>query len=80
MTRPARIPSGAWPAQLDASMAAGFCGERSVEAFRSKCGKALPYPAPRRIEGIGDRWRTADLQAAIDRLHEAAPLDGVDLI
>ncbi|SFI36293.1 hypothetical protein [Albimonas pacifica] len=80
MSRPARIPSGAWPAQLDATLAAGFVGESSAEAFKRKCGDGKPYPAPRRISGVGDRWRTKDLEAAIDRLHDAGPLDGADLI
>lgn len=80
MPSPPRIPSGAWPCQLDAALAAGFVGERSVEAFRRKCGDGKPYPDPVRIAGVGDRWRTKDLEEAVDRLHDAAPLDAGDLI
>src|SRR6266576_2969388 len=33
MTRPAIIPAGSWPRRMSAGLAAGYCGEESVEAF-----------------------------------------------
>ncbi|MEL6218304.1 MAG: hypothetical protein AAFR79_07535 [Pseudomonadota bacterium] len=78
MTAPARIPLGSWPYQLDAAGAAGFVGEKSVEAFRRKLGTV--YPKPTRIAGLGDRWLRKDLESALDNLHGRAPVDGGDLL
>src|SRR5262249_761066 len=33
MPRPAIIPAGSWPRRMPAELAAGYCGEPTVEAF-----------------------------------------------
>jgi hypothetical protein len=33
MSRPSIIPAGSWPRRMSAPVAAGYCGEESVEAF-----------------------------------------------
>lgn len=78
MTVLAHIPMGSWPYQLDAAGAAGFVGEKSVEAFRRKLGTV--YPRPTRIAGLGDRWLRKDLETALDGLHGRAPVDAGDLL
>jgi hypothetical protein len=44
MSRPAVIPSGSWPRRMTAELAAGYCGEASVEAFLARVGKEYPKP------------------------------------
>lgn len=57
-----------WPRQMRAETAAEYCDEVSVEAFRRSCGKGKLYPAPKKVEGKGDRWLRDDLDAAIDAI------------
>jgi hypothetical protein len=63
MTRPAVIPSGSWPRRMSAELAAGYCGETSVEAFIARVGKE--YPKPRVQEGKRRLWLRDDLDRAI---------------
>ena len=63
MTRPAVIPVGSWPRRMCAEMAAGYCGEPSVEAFIARVGKE--YPQPRVNEGRRRLWLRDDLDQAI---------------
>lgn len=66
MTRPKRlseIPSGSWPRRMPAALAAGYCGETTVEAFLSRVGKE--YPWPRVKEGRRQLWLIDDLDKAI---------------
>jgi len=70
MTARARIQ--AWPRQMAAATAAAYVDESSVEAFRRACGEGKLYPAPKKVEGKGDRWLKDDLDAALDRIHGAA--------
>src|SRR5215510_4299429 len=63
MTRPAIIPLGSWPRRMCAELAAGYCGEPSVEAFLSRVGKE--YPHPRIKEGRRQLWLRDDLDRAI---------------
>jgi hypothetical protein len=63
MARPAMIPSGSWPRRMGAELAAGYCGEASVEAFLSRVGKE--YPRPRVADGRRRLWLRDDLDNAI---------------
>jgi hypothetical protein len=63
MTRPAVIPSGSWPRRMCAELAAGYCGEPSVEAFMARVGKE--YPRPRVHVGRRQLWLRDDLDQAI---------------
>ncbi len=63
MSRTPVIPVGCWPAMMRAEIAAGYVGERSVEAFLRKVGKV--YPRPRNISGRGRVWMKADLDRAL---------------
>jgi hypothetical protein len=60
MTRPAVIPSGIWPPRMPVEMAAGYCGERSAEAFLREV-RAGTYPAPRVKRGRKQIWWREDL-------------------
>jgi len=45
MRRFAIIPAGSWPRRMPAAIAAGYCGEPTVEAFLKRVG--IEYPQPR---------------------------------
>ena len=63
MSRPAIIPPGSWPRRMCAELAAGYCGESSVEAFMARVGDE--YPHPRVKEGRRQLWLRDDLDRAI---------------
>jgi hypothetical protein len=63
MTRPPIIPAGSWPRRMPAGLAAGYCGESSVEAFMSRVGKE--YPQPRVNDGRRRLWLRDDLDRVI---------------
>jgi hypothetical protein len=63
MTRPAVIPPGSWPRRMGAELAAGYCGESTVEAFIKRVGS--DYPQPRITEGRRRLWLRDDLDQAI---------------
>jgi hypothetical protein len=63
MARPAIIPSGSWPRRMPAELAAGYCGEPTVEAFIKRVGRE--YPPPRINDGRRKLWLRDDLDAAI---------------
>jgi hypothetical protein len=63
MSRPAVIPLGSWPRRMCAELAAGYCGEPTVEAFIARVGKE--YPRPRVQEGRRQLWLRDDLDQAI---------------
>jgi hypothetical protein len=63
MTRRAVIPIGSWPRRMCAELAAGYCGEPSVEAFIARVG--AEYPQPRVDEGRRRLWLRDDLDEAI---------------
>ena len=48
---------------MSAAMAAGYCGETTVEDFLKRVGK--DYPLPRVAEGRRRLWLIDDLDAAI---------------
>lgn len=60
---PAHIPAGSWPRRMPADMAAGYCGEKTAEAFLKRVGK--DYPLPRVAEGRRRLWLKDDLDKAI---------------
>jgi hypothetical protein len=74
MTRLALIPPGVWPPRMTAELAAGYCGERTVEAFNRRVGKDYPKP----IVKTGRRriWLKEDLDRAISG---RAPEDAADV-
>jgi hypothetical protein len=63
MSRPALIPAGSWPRRMCAELAAGYCGEPTVDAFMSRVG--AEYPRPRVNEGRRKLWLRDDLDQAI---------------
>jgi hypothetical protein len=63
MSRPAIIPPGSWPRRMGAELAAGYCGEPTVEAFLARVGRE--YPQPRINEGRRRLWLRDDLDASI---------------
>jgi hypothetical protein len=63
MVRLAVIPSGSWPRRMPAELAAGYCGEPTVEAFLARVGKE--YPQPRINQGHRRLWLKDDLDQAI---------------
>jgi hypothetical protein len=68
MSRPVAIPSGSWPLEMTADIAAGYCGEPSVDAFSAKVAKGH-YPPPTRCKGMLPKWHRAKLDAAIAQRH-----------
>jgi len=38
MSKPAAIPNGAWPRRMAVDLAAGYCGERTIEDFLKRVG------------------------------------------
>ena len=63
MSRSVVIPSGSWPRRMCAELAAGYCGEKNVEAFLARVGKE--YPEPRVSDGRRQLWLRDDLDQAI---------------
>ncbi len=63
MRRSALIPLGSWPRRMAADLAAGYCGESTVEAFLKRVGRE--YPKPRVNDGRRRLWLRDDLDAAI---------------
>jgi len=63
MSRSAIIPPGSWPRRMPAAIAAGYCGEPTVEAFLKRVG--TEYPQPRVKEGRRQLWLRDDLDRAI---------------
>lgn len=62
-SRSAIIPAGSWPRRMPAEIAAGYCGESTVEAFLKRVGSE--YPQPRIKEGRRQLWLRDDLDRAI---------------
>ena len=67
MARQVAFPPDAWPHEMNAELAAGYCGEPSVEAFLAKVGKV--YPEPIRTPGVLPKWHRRKLDQAIDQRH-----------
>jgi hypothetical protein len=63
MSRPSVIPTGSWPRRMPAELAAGYCGETTVEAFMKRVGHE--YPQPRVSDGRRKLWLRDDLDQAI---------------
>lgn len=58
-------------------MAAAYCNERSVDAFRSRVGSVYPYPTP--FAGRFDVWTKTSLDKAIEKLEGTADRDPLSL-
>lgn len=67
MSRAVAIPNGAWPLELTAEYAAGYCGEPSVDAFLKKVPHV--YSAPVRAKGCLPKWHRLKLDRDIARRH-----------
>jgi hypothetical protein len=63
MSRSSVIPAGCWPRRMSAAVAAGYCGEDSVEAFMKRIG--TEYPQPRVNDGRRKLWLRDDFDQAI---------------
>jgi hypothetical protein len=63
MRRSALIPPGSWPRRMGADLAAGYCGEPTVDAFLRRVGRE--YPLPRVNDGRRRLWLRDDLDTAI---------------
>lgn len=57
------IPLGAWPRRMTADLAAGYVGEKRIDAFMSRVG--TEYPRPRIDDGERRLWLKDDLDRAI---------------
>jgi len=53
---------------MTADLAAGFCGEPSVEAFLRKVEQGI-YPGPKREPGSLPKWHRRKLEHTIARRH-----------
>lgn len=70
MKTPVRYPQGGvWPEQMQADMAAAFCDEPSVEAFRRKVGSV--YPQGNKITGTL-KWHKEILERSLAKIHGLA--------
>jgi hypothetical protein len=63
MSKPPIIPPGSWPRRMSVAVAAGYCGEDTVEAFLKRVGNE--YPRPRVNDGRRKLWLRDDLDRAI---------------
>ena len=68
MARQVSIPQAAWPLEMPADFAAGYVGERSVEAFLAKVKQGV-YPQPARGRGIPAKWHRLKLDQAVASRH-----------
>ncbi|ODM77766.1 hypothetical protein [Bradyrhizobium elkanii] len=64
MSRATLIPPGLWPPRMPVEMAAGYCGEGTVEAFLREVRRGT-YPPPVVKRGRRQIWLTIDLDRAI---------------
>ena len=62
---------------MRAATAAGYCNERSVNAFRKRVGKI--YPKPHYVPGRGLIWLREELDEKIDRLTNSLKNTAEDL-
>ncbi len=63
MKRSALIPPGSWPRRMGVDLAAGYCGEPTIDAFLKRVGRE--YPQPRVNDGRRRLWLRDDLDMAI---------------
>lgn len=62
------IPYGSWPLEMRADMAAAFCDEPSIEAFRTKVERGI-YSPPVRQQGCLPKWHRERLTHDIAHRH-----------
>jgi hypothetical protein len=75
MPKPPIIPPGSWPRRMSASVAAGYCGEDSVEAFMKRVGREYPQPMVndgRRKLLLRDDLDQASLPSELTAVHDLA--------
>ena len=78
MARPVKIPTGSWPARMPADLAAGYCGERSVDAFLRRVGSE--YPLPTGKQGNRTLWLRQDLDQAIGLVTQDGVTDAANVL
>lgn len=79
MSRPAVIPMGSWPRRMPAALAAGYCGEATVEAFTARVGSE--YPRPVVNDGRRKLWLRDDLDRSMGiKDEEAAEQDAAEVL
>ncbi len=78
MARPVKIPTGSWPARMPADLAAGYCGERSVDAFLRRVGSEYPLPTVK--QGNRTLWLRQDLDQAIGLVTQDGVTDAADVL
>jgi len=66
VSRQVALIPGVYPPRLPTELAAGYCGEVSVEAFLRQV-KAGAYPQPVEKKGRRQIWLTAELDRVIRR-------------
>jgi hypothetical protein len=76
MSRRVNYPNGAWPTEMRAETAAGYCDEPSVEAFLSKVKLGL-YPKPCKQQGTLPKWHRTKLDETIALRHGLMPVGGL---
>lgn len=62
------IPYGSWPMEMRADMAAAFCDEPSIEAFRAKVERGI-YSQPVMQRGCLPKWHRERLTHDIAQRH-----------
>jgi hypothetical protein len=72
MARPL-VLVGCWPRRMSADLAAAYCGEADVKAFRKRVG--TEYPRPYVKEGKRELWLKDHLDQAILPPDLASPRD-----
>jgi hypothetical protein len=70
------IPSGAWPLEMRAQMAAAYCDEPSVDAFLAKVRLGV-YSAEIWEKGCLPKWHRLELDRDIAHRHGLSFDDGV---
>lgn len=64
MVRRPTFPPGLWPPRMPVEMAAGYCGERSIEMFLREVRNGT-YPGPVVKRGRRQIWLKDDLDQVI---------------
>lgn len=79
MTATAAVRIEAWPPVMTADIAAAYCAEKSVEAFRRRVPRY--YPKPVHVPGRGNLWRKEDLDKALQRMvGDGDPADAAEAL
>lgn len=75
MARSTSVPTNAWPCEMRAEKAAGYCDEPSVAAFTAKVKRGI-YSQPVRERGCLPKWHRNRLDQDIARRHGLDAIHG----